>query len=119
MQAVIKHLYSTDIPDLNSYQPEIDDCFGFPLRLIVGPRDDRGEESFDLLVATPKWLLDNYSKDDIVIGRHYLIVFHYDFRLLSTFLQRYVSDCRGDTWEEIASKVSRIGYWEFEDYRSA
>jgi hypothetical protein len=26
--------------------------------------------------------------------------------------------CSGDTWEEVAQKVSLLGQWEFEGYRS-
>jgi hypothetical protein len=27
-----------------------------------------------------------------------------------------VERCGGATWQDVAAKVSRIGYWEFEDY---
>jgi hypothetical protein len=34
-------------------------------------------------------------------------------------MRRLVERCSGATWQEIAVKVSRIGYWEFEDYQPA
>lgn len=118
MQPVIKSIYSTDIPDLDHYLPDEEDCFGFNLRLMIGLKDEEGEESFDTLVITPKWLIKNHNEDDIIIGRHHLIVFHYDIETIRRFLDKYVSSCSGDTWDEVASKLSRLGLWEFEDYRS-
>jgi hypothetical protein len=33
--------------------------------------------------------------------------------------ERRVANCEGDTWQQVALKVGRLGHWEFEDYREA
>jgi hypothetical protein len=79
MQAVLKGLYSTDIGDLENYQPENEDNFGFGLRALVGPMGQPGEESFDMTVCTPKWLAERYGASEILLGLHKVIVFSYDY----------------------------------------
>lgn len=116
MRAEVKRFHSPDIYDLASYDPIEKDCFGFLLQVMVGPVGEEAEESFDIVVATPAWLSEHHRPEDIVVGRHHLIVFRYDFSALSRFIRGYVSRCEGDTWEEIALKLSRLGQWEFEDY---
>ena len=45
-----------------------------------------------------------------------VIVFRYDYDRLVAFLKGAVSEATGDTWEEVASRLCRLGHWEFEDY---
>lgn len=117
MRAEIKSLYSLDIDDLSKYNPSDPESFYFLLRLIAGPESEVGEESFDIQVCTPKWLLENHKVEEIIIGRHYLIVMEYNYDRLFRFISKFCSSCEGDTWTEVAEKLSRLGYWEFEDYR--
>jgi Immunity protein 8 len=63
-----------------SFQPTEIDNFGFLLQILVGPEEGIGEESFDVMVCTPRWLIENHSPEDIVSGRHMLIMFRYDYR---------------------------------------
>lgn len=116
MTAQIKRLHSPDIDDLASYYPEDEECFGFLLQAIAGPRGLPGEESFDMIVCTPQWLIKQHRHEDVVVGRSHLIVFEYDFKRLSLFLERYAERCSGHTWREVAEKLSRLGNWEFQDY---
>lgn len=122
MKAVLKSYYSVNIENLESYIPNNPESYGFNLTLLVGPKDSDGEESFNIIVVTPKWLLEKYAnpafaKDEIIIGRHYLIVFEYNFERIISFIRNYVENCTGDSWDEIAEKLARLGQWEFEDYR--
>jgi hypothetical protein len=119
MQAVLKGLYSSDIADIEKYQPEEEDNFGFVLRALVGPIGQPGEESFDITVCTPKWLVKRYGTSDTILGLHKLIVFRYDYSKLRRFIERYLTGCSGDTWIEIAQRVALLGQWEFENYRPA
>lgn len=93
----------------------LDDSFW--LRMLVGPPDGSGEESFDVLVCTPAWLARVVSEEGPQIGRHRLIVESLDLGKAETFLRRQVERIEAPTWDELASKISRLGYWEFEDYR--
>ncbi len=118
MKAEIKSIFSLDIEsELKNYQPDNNDNFGFGLRMIISPKDGVGEESFDLTVCTPDWLKANNKKDEIIFGRHYLIVFQYDYDAIYKKLAEYVNNIEVSTWDEIGTLIGRIGHWEFEDYK--
>ena len=113
MNAELKNIYSIEA-DLQTFRPARSDCFSLQIRAIIGPRGQLSEESFDLEVCTPKWLLENCK--DPVWGRHLIIVQEFNFNQISGMIAQYCERCSGISWEEVASKVSRIGKWEFEDY---
>lgn len=117
MKGEIKNIFSMDIDDLESFRPKIQDSFNISLRIIAAPEGSEGEESFDIQVCTPKWLSENMKEKDVVIGRHFLFVMHYDYGLIVNRIKEYINECDGADWVEIATKISRLGHWEFEDYR--
>ena len=116
MRAIIKSFHSPGIDDLQYFKPEIDDNFCFLLQLMIGPENEDGEESFDIEVCTPKWLLSNYEKSEILFGRHLLIVFEYNFEQISNKIKKFIERCSGHDWNEVAKQISLIASWEFEDY---
>ena len=116
MKPEIKSIYSFDVEDLETYKPTDPTSFAFHLRLIAGPQSEPGEESFDMKVCTPKWLLENHGAEEVIIGRHLLIVMEYNYRRIVKRIKEFCDTCTGDTWTEVAEKLSRLGYWEFEDY---
>ena len=117
MEATLKRLYSSEVADIERYQPEEDDNFGFVLRALVGPMGEPGEESFDVTVCTPKWLAERHGTSEIILGLHKIIVFRYDYSGLRRFIEKYLARCSGNSWAEVARKVSLLGQWEFENYR--
>jgi hypothetical protein len=114
---VLKRLHSPDVLDLESYSPTDQTCFSFLLQAMFGPEGDEGEESFDVVVCTPSWLAREVERKGIVDGRHHLIVGTFDLETIRSFLTRYANTCTGKSWQEAASKLSRLGKWEFEDYK--
>ena len=116
VRATLKQLHSPDVFDLEAYSPDDETCFGFLLQAMFGPENADGEESFNMIVCTPKWLAGELAQRRIISGRHHVIVNEYNFEELRSFLTAYGSKCEGDTWQEVALKLSRIGRWEFEDY---
>lgn len=117
LQAELKEFHSPDVYDLETYQPENPSNFGFLLQAMVGIQGQNGEESFNIMVCTPDWLKSEFPKDATIWGRHYLIVFEYNFERISHFIIEYVKKCTGKDWQEIADRLARIGHWEFEDYQ--
>ena len=116
MKALLKRIHSPDVPDLRTYRPHDPSKFGFLLQLMIGPDAEEGAESFDLLVCTPAWLIEQHESGDVVWGRHHVIVFKYDLDRLLSAVRAYCDQCEGDTWREVALQVGRIAKWEFEDY---
>jgi hypothetical protein len=113
--AQLKRLTSTDAPSLETFRPE--GPFGIYIFAMVGPAGSLGEESFGITVCTPDWF-EQTMKESVRSGRHHLFVKQYDYEQLKRFLTGYCSTCMGSSWAEVAEKVARIGYWEFEDYKS-
>jgi len=116
VRPALKRLHSADIFDLDSFRPVEGGNFSFLLQAMFGPQGVEGEESFDLVVCTPRWLEQNISVDTVLPERHHLIVKEYNIEKIRDFLVRYARRCEGDTWREVAEKLSGIGRWEFEDY---
>ncbi len=112
----VRYFHSPDIDDLDGYRPERPDCFSFSLMLFVGPQGEKGEEAFEIVVLTPTWLLNHHRTDDLVSGRHRLIVFRYDWPRIERYIRDRVSECGGQDWSDAAQRVGRFARWEFEDY---
>jgi len=114
---VIKYLHSPDVFDLSSYNPEEPDNFGFLLQAMIGPEGTDGEESFDIMVVTPKWLEKRAAEVQIFLPRHYLVVKEYDMNAIRTFIEEFIEQSSAETWDEVALLLSRLGCWEFENYQ--
>jgi hypothetical protein len=117
VKAVLKGLHSPDARDLDTFSPPDPKCFRLLLQAMFGSNDAPGEESFDILVCTPAWLALEVERKGKVSGRHYLIVREFNLSMIKSFLTDLARDSVGQTWEEVAEKLSRVGKWEFEDYQ--
>ena len=117
MKAEVKRFHSPDIHDLGNYQPENDSNFSFLLQVIIGIKGVESEESFDMIVCTPKWISCNFSESEIIFGEHYLIVHKYDFNAIKKKIYNYINELEEGDWESLARKIDRVGKWEFRDYQ--
>lgn len=117
MRGRVVNIFSPDIDDLNSFYPEDSESFSFMLRIMVGADTLSGEESFDIEILTPKWLMDNYSSDEVILGRNKMIVFEYNINRIKNKITKIIEAQTSDNWEELASKIGKIALWEFDDYR--
>lgn len=117
MKAEIKDLFSSDIEQtLEFYKPNIPDNFGFLVFLEIGIEGKEGADDFQVMLCTPKWLIENMKQEEIVLGLHYIIVFEYNYEKIHKRLVELFC-IEGKDWEEIANKLSYIGQWEFQDYK--
>jgi hypothetical protein len=109
MEARLKGLHSPDVSDLESWKPNDPVSWGFLLQALVGRADDKGEESFEIIVCTPSWFATNLLTEGLRSGEHTLFMNRYDFRVLKSYLERRIHAATGDTWSEIASKLAGLG----------
>lgn len=56
--------------------------------------------------------------DGSIFARHMLIVAEYDYQAVSKLISALCERTMGTDWQDIALKLGRYGYWEFEDYRA-
>ncbi|CAA9373330.1 MAG: hypothetical protein AVDCRST_MAG75-283 [uncultured Propionibacteriaceae bacterium] len=105
------------IPRLVSVHWELgDDRQEALLTFHVGPSGDKGSEIFSLEVLTLTALAARIERDGPVVGRHLLIVDVIYESQVEQMIQDRLRRVAGDNWTEVASKVGRLGHWEFEDY---
>lgn len=118
MKAEIKSLHSLQLEDrLTNYRPDDLSNFSTWIRAYIGPQGEAGSEAFDIQVCTPDWLKSQCSTQGAMWGRHMLIVGSYSYDVIKALIERYVAISEGPDWASIATKLSRIGAWEFEDYQ--
>lgn len=110
MRAVIK-AFEWDVVADNDSTDEV-----IHVLLHVGPIDGPGDELFAVCVCTIDALTKLLDRDGMVIGRHYLFVPRINTGRIEAFLHDRMRRLDGDNWRDLAEKIARIGYWEFEDY---
>ena len=115
MKALLKEISLANEPiDFETYKPDDEQNFSIDLMLKIGSDDgDDGVDNFDLNVCTPEWLCDKKWLPELL--RNTLLVRNYDKNIIIGILNDYISKCYGDTWEDVALKLSRVFFWEYED----
>ena len=83
----------------------------------VGPAGEEGAESFAFTVCSPRWLAEQQLPKGFAFQRYTLLIERWDADLVERAIEDLCRRTEGDTWREVATKLSRFGHWEFEDYR--
>lgn len=117
MHPVLKYLHSPDVENLDWYKPKDENCFCLLIQAMFSPEGVEGEESFDIIVCTPKWLEKQLEQESIILGKHHLFVKKYNIDNIKSFISKFAQTCEGNSWDDVALKLSQIGKWEFFDYK--
>jgi len=117
MKIEIKSVHSPDISNLKTFVPQDSMNFSFLLELSLGFEGGKGSDIFGIVVCTPRWLEDNCKRGDVIFGRGKLIVYEYDVDLIFERISGYIDSCSVNNWDDAVEKLSKIGIWEFENYR--
>lgn len=115
--AKVRGIYTSSMDELEPYAPTDPESFTILVRVLVGPREGKGEESFDLNVCSTRWLEEHIEHEGFVLGIHRLFVKTYDPVEIKKFITRTIERFSGATWREVAGKIGRLAYWEFEEYK--
>jgi hypothetical protein len=118
MRATVRGFHSPD-EDLESFAPQDPSDVGLFVQVLVGPQGEEGEESFDLMVCTPRWVERWVGNNGPLVGRHHLFVEAWDADRVRRYIREVVESEEASSWSELAAKIGRLGKWEFEDYRPA
>lgn len=114
MRAELRSLFSSDVDDLRSYSSA--ESFRVTVRAMIGPKGEPGEESFDFDVCSPAWLADELGRRPLIAGRCRLFMAQFSYEAVEGYVLQQIAGATGDDWGEVAAKLSRWAYWEFEDY---
>ena len=83
---------------------------------MIGPNDEDGAEAFDMLVCTPTWLQNELASNKTLSGKGMIIVEEYDYDEILSYLEEQIVACNDSDWSKAAIKLSRLSFWEYEDY---
>lgn len=117
VRAELRGLYSPDVDDLSAYAPG--EVFGVYIEATIGPKGLPGGEQFGFTVCSPLWLWPELERHDVISGRHLLFMKEYNYDALLIYIHKCLVHATGRNWNEVALKLSRWSYWEFEDYDSS
>lgn len=88
------------------------------LVLEVTDAESFGEDHFELNVHTPDTLEDQLRRNWAILGRGIVVVFaEYVPERVAEAFRPAVESTSGETWEEVAYRVARLGDWEWEGTR--
>lgn len=119
MRPVINSISLQDGDSLETFQPNDSENFYVHVRVMIGPANQEGEESFDVQVCTPQALTQELDLRGYSFIRRRLIVSVWTPDLIREAIQRRVSTLTADSWTELARKLTEFAAWEFEDYQPA
>jgi hypothetical protein len=103
--------------DLRAFRPEDAERFTLGVTASIGPAGEEGAEQFQFTVCSPSWLVGQELPKGFAFQRDTLLVERWDPDLVERAIGDLCRRTEGETWTEVATKLSRFGYWEFEDYR--
>jgi hypothetical protein len=101
--------------EIDSYCPVDLHDFYVAAEALIGVADPDGADIFSFEVSTPGWFARNRMQGP-TFARHWMFMDHYDPQELEALVRRIIADAEGDTWDEVANKLARYMFWEFEDY---
>jgi hypothetical protein len=112
--------FSSDIWDFEQYRPERDDNFGFDFWILVKVEGLDYDYHFIFYVCTPSFLSDStelFRERPVFNGCHRLFMKKHDPDLLLEYIKSYCNGVEGETWQEIAEGMWRLGAMEDEDFK--
>ncbi|MDQ0062461.1 Imm8 family immunity protein [Paenibacillus harenae] len=80
----------------------------------IGTKESSAGDYFDFTVITPKALEKKIRTTNFIYGRGYFIVSEFNYAIIKEKIVSIISNCNGESWEEIALKLSPYFYWEYE-----
>jgi hypothetical protein len=118
VRAALRRLHSPDVDPLAEFAPDDPESFSIFVQALVGPEDAEGEESFDFTITTALWLAEQPSPaKGFEFLQGVLLLSRWDYQTVARSISDLCRNTEGETWDDVATSLSRYGRWEFADYR--
>jgi hypothetical protein len=118
VKAELRRIDTNSATVFEDFRPEHSECFGFWINASIGSDEGTGADDFQILVCNGDWLAREGVFHRGASERHLLLDGPYDPDAVIEQLKRYLETCVGHGWMDIVDRVSKIGYWEFENYEA-
>jgi len=118
MKAVIRRYGCSESEDLSTYEEDEAAVFGFTLTFAIGLEGSKGEDFFEVFVASATYLAQLESAQAPAFLRHVILAPDYDIPAAVALVKKYVNSLEEDSWEKLAAKINCVLRWEFEDYKT-
>jgi Immunity protein 8 len=120
VRAELKSLDSSvALDDLRDFRPNNPESLAIEVAATVGPPGVEGGDLFYFSACTAQWLQTDQPEKGFAFLHGYLLLTRWDFNVLERAIGDLCFRTEGSDWDEVATKLSRYGRWEFEDYREA
>ncbi len=112
---IIPEIKAFTVLDNDSSWGDTADDFWIIIQADIGPKDNKGSETFTFYATTPKHLNSKLYNNEIQIGRGLLIMNNFNVYDIKDVINRLIENCKRDTWDEVANAICRYAYWEYDD----
>lgn len=110
MKAVIVSYDCTDHDPINKWVPQDPLNVDFWMNFTIGP-DKTAGDNFQVRVITQK----NVSAIKNI--EHHIVLASYSWPSVMESVEFILENNQGHDWSEIANKLSKVMYWEFDNYQ--
>lgn len=93
---------------------DIDD-FYIQVQADIGPKGDKGSETFTFYAVSPKRLQGLLEDKQVRVGRGLLIMNDFDLRVVEATIERLLDNCKRENWDAVAAAICRYAHWEYEN----
>ena len=110
MKPIIVSYDCTDYDPIDKWSPDNILDVDFWMNFTIG-QDMKGGDNFQVHIITPNNLKGKNS------DKHAIVLNEYSWLYVLSAVDNMLEKCQGSNWSEISEKLSKLMYWEFENYQ--
>ncbi|MCE2570946.1 Imm8 family immunity protein [Motilimonas eburnea] len=111
MKPEIKCFDCTDFDPIETYHFDDLNDVDYWINFTIGPTGFDGGDYFQVRVTT----FSNVGLKESI--QYCILLEHYSFSQVLARVNKILSQCEGQDWHEVATKISEYMRWEFHDYK--
>jgi len=93
----------------------ISEDFWIPIEADIGPSNEESANIFTFYAVSIKNIEKRLATTNLFAQRGLLVLKEWDIDEIREMVNKMLTNCTGETWEEVSCKVSRYAIGEYED----